>query len=247
MSSPSNSAHAEELAPAIDAAVRDRPMVTMREVGKIFVTERLETHALSDINLTVARGEYLRIEGPSGCGKSTLLSVLGLLDEADSGEYRLDGVAVAGLSPTQRARLRNRLLGFVFQSFNLIGELTVVENVELPLRYRGGIGKAERREQALALLDRVGIAPRADHYPPQLSGGQQQRAAIARALIGDPVLLLADEPTGNLDAASGHVVMDLLAECHAGGAAVCVVSHDPTYAAMADRTLRLDEGKLVLG
>lgn len=223
----------------------ETPLVAMREVGKVFLTEKVETHALADISLTVERGEYLHIAGPTGCGKSTLLSVIGLLEEASAGEYRLDGVAVAGLSLTQRARLRNRLLGFVFQSFNLIGDITVVENVELPLRYRGGIDAGERRERAMALLDRVGIAPRAEHFPAQLSGGQQQRAAIARALIGEPRLLLADEPTGSLDAASGRVVMDLLAECHAGGATVCVVSHDPIYANLATRTLNLAEGRLV--
>ena len=223
----------------------ETPLVAMREVGKVFLTEKVETHALADISLTVERGEYLHIAGPTGCGKSTLLSVIGLLEEASAGEYRLDGVAVAGLSLTQRARLRNRLLGFVFQSFNLIGDITVVENVELPLRYRGGIDAGERRERAMALLDRVGIAPRAEHFPAQLSGGQQQRAAIARALIGEPRLLLADEPTGSLDAASGRVVMDLLAECHAGGATVCVVSHDPVYADLATRTLHLAEGRLV--
>lgn len=223
----------------------ETPLVAMREVGKVFLTEKVETHALADISLTVERGEYLHIAGPTGCGKSTLLSVIGLLEEASAGEYRLDGVSVAGLSLTQRARLRNRLLGFVFQSFNLIGDITVVENVELPLRYRGGIDAGERRERAMALLDRVGIAPRAEHFPAQLSGGQQQRAAIARALIGEPRLLLADEPTGSLDAASGRVVKDLLAECHAGGATVCVVSHDPVYADLATRTLHLAEGRLV--
>lgn len=223
----------------------ETPLVAMRGVGKVFVTEKMETHALANINLTVERGEYLHIEGPSGCGKSTLLSVIGLLDDATEGDYRLDGVPVDELSLTQCARLRNRLLGFVFQSFNLIGDLTIVENVELPLRYRGGVDRAAQRDRAMALLDRVGIAPRAEHYPAQLSGGQQQRAAIARALIGEPVLLLADEPTGNLDAASGHIAMDLLAECHAGGAAVCVVSHDPAYAEVANRTLRLAEGRLV--
>ena len=221
------------------------PMVAMRDVGKVFVTERMETHALENVSLTVRRGEYLRIEGPSGCGKSTLLGVIGLIEEASGGDYRLDGVAVAGLSRTQRARLRNRLLGFVFQSFNLIADLTLAENVELPLAYRGGIDRQARRERALALLDRVGLAPRAGHYPAQLSGGQQQRAAIARALIGEPALLLADEPTGNLDAGAGGEVMDLLAECHAEGATVCVVSHDPAYAHMADRALRLDQGRVV--
>ena len=219
------------------------PLVRMRGVGRVFVTERVETHALTGIDLSIQRGEYLRIEGPSGCGKSTLLSLMGLLDQASSGSYALDGVAVAGLSFAQRARLRNRLLGFVFQSFNLIAKMTIVENVALPLYYRG-VGKSERREAAMALLDRVGIAPRAEHYPAQLSGGQQQRAAIARAVIGKPMLVLADEPTGNLDAQASEKVMDLLAEAHGQGAAVCVVSHDPTYAHMAERALRLSEGRI---
>lgn len=228
-----------------DVQTDETPMVAMRDVGKVFVTERMETHALADVSLTVRRGEYLRIEGPSGCGKSTLLGVIGLIEEASGGDYRLDGVTVAGLSRTQRARLRNRLLGFVFQSFNLIADLTIAENVELPLVYRGGIERQARQERALALLDRVGIAPRAGHYPAQLSGGQQQRAAIARALVGEPALLLADEPTGNLDAGAGGEVMDLLAGCHAEGTTVCVVSHDPAYAHMADRAIRLDQGRVI--
>lgn len=236
----------EEARVPIEADLPDEtPMVAMRGVGRVFVTERVETHALADVSLTVRRGEYLRIEGPSGCGKSTLLGVIGLIEEASGGDYRLDGVPVAGLSRTQRARLRNRLLGFVFQSFNLVADLTIAENVELPLVYRGGIDRQARRERALALLERVGIAPRAGHYPAQISGGQQQRAAIARALVGEPALLLADEPTGNLDAGAGGEVMDLLAQCHAEGTTVCVVSHDPAYAHMADRAIRLDQGRVV--
>ena len=220
------------------------PLVEMTAVGKVFVTEKMETQALADVDLAVARGEFLHIEGPSGCGKSTLLAIMGLLETASTGRYALAGTDASGLSLTQRARLRNRVLGFVFQSFNLISDMTVVENVELPLRYRGGVDHAERRERAMALLDRVGIAPRAEHFPAQLSGGQQQRAAVARALVGEPELLLADEPTGNLDAESGQVVMDLLAECHAAGAAICMVSHNPEYAALADRKLRLQDGRL---
>ena len=220
------------------------PLVEMAAVGKVFVTEKMETQALADIDLAVAPGEFLHIEGPSGCGKSTLLAIMGLLEEASTGRYALAGTETSGLSLTARARLRNRVLGFVFQSFNLISDMTVVENVELPLRYRGGVHPAERRERAMALLDRVGIAPRAEHFPAQLSGGQQQRAAVARALVGEPALLLADEPTGNLDAGSGQVVLDLLAECHAAGAAICMVSHNPEYAAMADRKLRLQDGRL---
>ena len=223
------------------------PLVRMQSVGKVFTTKTVETQALADIDLVLERGEYLRVEGPSGCGKSTLLSLMGLLDQASFGEYALGGVPVAGLSLTRRAALRNRFLGFVFQSFNLVPQMTIVENVELPLRYRAGVGKAERRERAMALLDRVGIAPRAEHYPAQLSGGQQQRAALARALIGKPLLVLADEPTGNLDSVASAKVMELIAESHADGAAVCVVSHDATYAHMADRTLRLDQGRIVGG
>ena len=225
-------------------ATATQPLVALADVGKVFVTERMETQALADISLAIAPGEYLHVDGPSGCGKSTLLSIIGLMDDATSGSYALDGASVAALSLTARARLRNRVLGFVFQAFNLISDITIVENVELPLRYRG-VGKPERRERAMALLERVGIAPRAAHFPAQLSGGQQQRAAVARALVGEPALVLADEPTGNLDAESGRGVMELLAEYHAGGAAICLVSHDPSYAAMADRTAQLRDGRLI--
>jgi len=223
------------------------PVVDLRGLNKVFVTEKVETHALSDVSFEIQRGEYLLVQGPSGCGKSTLLAVLGLLEQPTSGEYRLHGTDVRDLSLTRRARLRNEELGFVFQAYNLIGELTVLENVELPLRYRKGPGKttaAERAEKAMRLLEDVGIAHRAEHYPAQLSGGQQQRAALARALIGEPTLILADEPTGNLDSDSEDAVMELLASCHSRGTTLCVVSHNPKYTGVANRTLRLSEGRL---
>ena len=223
------------------------PVVQLRDMHKVFVTERVETHALSDVTMDIRRGEYLLIQGPSGCGKSTLLSILGLLDTPSSGEYMLEDTDTRSLGLTQRARLRNLMLGFVFQSFNLVADLTILENVELPLRYRKGSGRptpAERSEKAMNLLHDVGIAHRAEHYPAQLSGGQQQRAAVARALIGEPSLLLADEPTGNLDADAEDTVMELLAGCHAKGTTLCVVSHNPKYVEVADRILSLSEGRL---
>ena len=226
----------------------ETPVVELRGLTKVFLTERVETRALSKVSFEIQRGEYLLIQGPSGCGKSTLLAILGLLDEPTDGEYRLHGTDTRGLNLTRRARLRNRELGFVFQSFNLIHSMTILENVELPLHYRRGVVKAtaaERSEKAMALLKNVGIAHRADHYPPQLSGGQQQRAAVARALIGDPSLILADEPTGNLDSESEDAVMELLATCQANGTTICVVSHNPKYEAVSDRTLTLSEGRLV--
>ena len=228
-------------------APAEDPVVSLQGVHKVFVTEKVETHALADVSLEISRGEYVLVQGPSGCGKSTLLSILGLLEPPTSGEYRLAGADTRGLGLAARARLRNRALGFVFQSFNLVSDLTIRENVELPLRYRRGAGKPEaeeRTERAMRLLQEVGIRHRADHYPPQLSGGQQQRAAVARALIGEPTLLLADEPTGNLDSDSEDVVMELLANCHANGATLCVVSHNPKYAEVAGRTLTLAEGRL---
>ena len=222
-------------------------VVRLRQLTKVFVTEKVETHALSEVSLDVGRGEYLLVRGPSGCGKSTLLSILGLLDTPSSGRYSLLGADTEKLSLAARAHLRNRELGFVFQSFNLIGDLTIRENVELPLRYRRGVMKTtaiERRERAEALLDQVGIANRRDHYPAQLSGGQQQRAAIARAFVGDPSLLLADEPTGNLDSDSEDIVVELLADCHAQGKTVCVVSHNPKFIEAAGRVVTLTEGRL---
>ncbi len=225
----------------------ETPLVELRNLNKIFVTEKVETHALSNVSFGIERGEYLLVQGPSGCGKSTLLSILGLLEQPTSGEYLLAGTDTRDLNLTRRARLRNEKLGFVFQSFNLIGDLTILENVELPLRYRKGDGKtraAERAEKAMELLEEVGIAHRAEHYPAQLSGGQQQRAAVARALIAEPSLILADEPTGNLDSDSEDAVMALLADSHAKGTTLCVVSHNPKYAAVANRTLELSEGRL---
>lgn len=229
------------------ADAEDGPVVSLRGVHKVFVTEKVETHALANVSFEIGRGEYVLVEGPSGCGKSTLLSILGLLEPPTSGDYQLAGTDTRALGLAARARLRNRELGFVFQSFNLVSDLTIRENVELPLRYRRGAAKPtaeERAERAMRLLEDVGIPHRADHYPPQLSGGQQQRAAVARALIGEPTLLLADEPTGNLDSDSEDVVMELLANCHANGATLCVVSHNPKYAEVAGRTLTLAEGRL---
>ena len=224
------------------------PLITMRGIQKVFLTDDVETHALSEIHLDVMKGEYVAIEGPSGCGKTTLLSILGLLDTPTAGEYTLGGESVAGLSAADRARVRNRQIGFVFQAFNLIGDLTVFENVELPLTYRtgdGAIDAAERRRRVTAALERVGMAHRTKHYPAQLSGGQQQRVAVARAVAGDPAILLADEPTGNLDSANGEQVMTLLQELHAGGATICMVTHDPRYAEHAERSVRLFDGRVV--
>ena len=227
--------------------VETEVVVRLENLGKVFVTAKVETHALADVSLMIKRGEYLLVRGPSGSGKTTLLSILGLLEAPSSGRYVLLGAETGTLGLTARARLRNSELGFVFQTFNLIAELTVRDNVELPLRYRRGSTKPtviERRDRAEALLDQVGIAHRADHYPAQLSGGQLQRAAIARALVGEPSLLLADEPTGNLDEASEDVVMGLLADCHARGKTLCVVSHNPKYIEAADRVVTLSEGRL---
>ena len=226
----------------------EMPLVRLRGVGKIFVTEKVETHALSDVSLDIRRGEYVLVQGPSGCGKSTLLSILGLLDRPSCGEYVLLGELTSGLGLSQRARLRNSKIGFVFQSFNLIDELTILENVELPLRYRKGterMSASDRVDRAMELLEDVGIDHRAGHYPAQLSGGQQQRAAVARALIGEPSMLLADEPTGNLDPASEDAIMELLADCHKTGTTICVVSHNPKFSAAAGQVLRLSEGRLV--
>jgi putative ABC transport system ATP-binding protein len=220
------------------------PLIALTNVTRVFVADDVETHALSDITLTIDPGEYVSIAGPSGCGKSTLLSILGLLDTPTRGEYVLNGRAVAGLSHGERARIRNREIGFIFQSFNLIGDLTVFENVELPLTYRG-MSVAERRQRATEALERVGMAHRARHMPGQLSGGQQQRVAVARAVAGDPLILLADEPTGNLDSRSGESVMALLDELHQAGATICIVTHDPRYARHAGRQIYLFDGQLV--
>ena len=221
-----------------------QPLIQLSGVTKVFVTEDVETHALAGIHLEIRKGEYVSIAGPSGCGKSTLLAILGLLDSPTEGSYTLNGQPVGNLKLGDRARIRNREIGFIFQAFNLIGDLTVYENVELPLTYRG-MGGAERRKRVHEALERVGMGHRVKHYPSQLSGGQQQRVAVARALVGSPSILLADEPTGNLDSANGEQVMQLLKELHLGGATICMVTHDPRYALLADRTIHLFDGRIV--
>ena len=219
-------------------------LIHLADVKKVFYTDEVETHALSGIHLDIKKGEYLSIAGPSGCGKSTLLSILGLLDTPTDGEYVLNDQPVENLSLSQRARIRNREVGFIFQSFNLIGDLTVYENVELPLTYRG-MNSSERKQRSTAALERVGMAHRAKHLPSQLSGGQQQRVAVARAVAGEPSILLADEPTGNLDSANGEAVMNLLSELHREGATICMVTHDPRYAQLAERSITLFDGRIV--
>src|SRR5947208_11867724 len=221
-----------------------KPLIHLQDVTKVFLTDEVETHALSGIHLDIRNGEYVSIAGPSGCGKSTLLSILGLLDTPSGGSYSLKGSEVANLSFPERARIRNREIGFIFQSFNLIGDLTVYENVELPLTYRG-MPSAERKKRVQESLDKVGMAHRMKHYPSQLSGGQQQRVAVARALCGQPAILLADEPTGNLDSRNSEAVMDLLRGLHREGATICMVTHDPRYARYADRTIHLFDGRVV--
>ena len=221
-----------------------QPLILLEGVTKIFYTDEVETHALSGVHLEIQRGEYVSIAGPSGCGKSTLLSILGLLDTPTAGRYVLNGRAFEKLKPAERARIRNREVGFIFQAFNLIGDLTVYENVELPLTYRG-MRAAERKKRVHEALEKVGMSHRMKHYPSQLSGGQQQRVAVARGLGGSPSILLADEPTGNLDSTNGQAVMDLLSELHKQGATVCMVTHDPRYASFADRTVHLFDGRLV--
>jgi putative ABC transport system ATP-binding protein len=221
-----------------------QPLIKLDQVSKVFVTDEVETHALAGIHFEVHKGEYLSISGPSGCGKSTLLAILGLLDTPSDGVYSLNGKSVTGLKLSERARIRNREIGFIFQAFNLIGDLTVYENVELPLTYRG-MPSSERKRRVQEALERVGMSHRMKHYPSQLSGGQQQRVAVARALSGDPVILLADEPTGNLDSANGEAVMNLLKELHSAGSTICMVTHDPRYAEFADRTIRLFDGRIV--
>ncbi len=220
------------------------PLIKLENVSKVFVTDEVETHALSGIAFEIRKGEYVSIAGPSGCGKSTLLAILGLLDTPSEGVYYLNGSAVTGLKLSERARIRNREIGFIFQAFNLIGDLTVYENVELPLTYRG-LSSGERKRRVQESLERVGMSHRMKHYPSQLSGGQQQRVAVARALAGEPLILLADEPTGNLDSANGESVMTLLRDLHKGGATICMVTHDPRYAEFADRTFSLFDGRVV--
>jgi len=220
------------------------PLIRLEGLGKVFYTDEVETHALSDVHLEVRKGEYVAISGPSGCGKSTLLSILGLLDSPTGGTYNLNGTPVQSLGPSQRSRIRNREIGFIFQSFNLIGDLTVYENVELPLTYRG-MRAAERKERAMRALERVGMGHRAKHLPSQLSGGQQQRVAVARALVGEPSILLADEPTGNLDSRNGDAVMILLRELHRAGSTICMVTHDPRFTRHAERAIHLFDGRVV--
>ena len=220
------------------------PLIRLEGIRKVFYTDEVETHALSEVHLEVQQGEYLAIAGPSGCGKTTLLSILGLLDTPSEGAYSLAGQPVAMLGPGERARVRNRQIGFIFQAFNLIGDLTVAENVELPLTYRG-LDAAERHRRVKQALERVGMAHRMRHFPSQLSGGQQQRVAVARAVAGDPAILLADEPTGNLDSTNGEAVMELLRELHQAGSTICMVTHDARYAAHADRSIHLFDGRVV--
>lgn len=219
-------------------------LIQLQGVKKVFLTDEIETHALAGIELAIERGEFVSIAGPSGCGKSTLLSIIGLLDSPSEGRYLLKGKPVESLDRSERARIRNREIGFIFQAFNLIGDLTVYENVELPLTYRG-IGGAERKRRVTEALERVEMGHRMKHYPAQLSGGQQQRVAVARALAGEPAVLLADEPTGNLDSKNGEAVMELLRMLHGQGATICMVTHDQRYSDHADRVVHLFDGKMV--
>jgi len=218
-------------------------LIRLEGVTKVFHADEVETHALSNVHLEIKNGEFVSIAGPSGCGKSTLLSILGLLDSPSEGNYWIHTDAVENLSPSDRTRIRNREIGFVFQAFNLIGDLTVYENVELPLTYRS-MGAPERKRRVQEVLERVGMAQRAKHYPAQLSGGQQQRVAVARALVGQPSILLADEPTGNLDSKNSEAVIELLRQLHGEGATICMVTHDPRYAEIADRTIHLMDGRI---
>jgi putative ABC transport system ATP-binding protein len=220
------------------------PLIHLESVTKVFVTDEVETHALAGIQMDIHKGEYVSISGPSGCGKSTLLAILGLLDTPSDGTYLLDGEPVGKLSAAERARVRNRQIGFIFQAFNLIGDLTVYENVELPLTYRGMEG-SERKKRVHDALEKVGMSHRMKHYPSQLSGGQQQRVAVARAVAGEPLILLADEPTGNLDSTNGEAVMELLRDLHRQGATIIMVTHDPRYARHADRSIHLFDGLIV--
>ena len=221
------------------------PLIELHNICRHFLTDSTETRAVHDISLTINEGEYVSIAGPSGCGKSTLLSILGLLDTPSGGHYWLNGTAVEELDHSQRAHIRNREIGFIFQAFNLIGDLTVFENVELPLTYRTGLNKEERKQRVVESLERVGMAHRLRHYPSQLSGGQQQRVAVARALVGRPSILLADEPTGNLDSKNGEAVMSLLKDLHDEGATICMVTHDQRYAEHADRKIHMFDGRVV--
>jgi putative ABC transport system ATP-binding protein len=225
------------------ANTENSAIIDLRNIAKVFLTDEVETHALADVHFAIQKGEYVAISGPSGCGKTTLLSILGLLDTPSSGEYMLAGQNVSRLSPVERARVRNRQIGFIFQAFNLIGDLTVFENVELPLTYRE-MPASERKSRVEAALQRVGMSHRSGHFPAQLSGGQQQRVAVARAVAGDPAILLADEPTGNLDSKNGESVMELLRELNGNGATICMVTHDTRYAQHADREVQLFDGRV---
>ena len=220
------------------------PMIRLNGIRKVFNTDEIETHALNDVHVEIRNGEFISIAGPSGCGKSTLLAILGLLDTPSHGTYTLRGKEVSKISPRERAQIRNREIGFIFQAFNLIGDLTVYENVELPLTYRD-IDAAERKTRVNEALERVGMAHRRKHYPSQLSGGQQQRVAVARALAGRPLILLADEPTGNLDSANGEAVMELLRDLHREGSTICMVTHDARFTRWADRNIQLFDGRVV--
>src|ERR1700716_3157103 len=222
-----------------------QPLIQIQDMTKVFYTDEIETHALSGIHMSVNKGEYVAMSGPSGCGKSTLLSIIGLLDTPTAGRYQLNGKPVENLNFAERSRIRNQEIGFIFQSFNLIGDLTVYENVELPLTYRPGMTAPERKRRVQESLERVAMAHRMRHYPSQLSGGQQQRVAVARALAGSPSILLADEPTGNLDSRNGEAVMELLEALHSDGATVCMVTHDQRYANFAERTIHLFDGRIV--
>lgn len=219
-------------------------LIRMENISKVFYTDEVETHALAGVHMEIRKGEYVSIAGPSGSGKSTLLALIGLLDSPSDGEYTLNGNSVANLDVSQRSRIRNREIGFIFQSFNLIGDLNVYENVELPLTYRG-MSSNERKERVHQALERVGMSHRTRHYPSQLSGGQQQRVAVARALAGSPSILLADEPTGNLDSRNAEAVMDLLRDLHREGATICMVTHDPRFASHAERRIHLFDGRVV--
>src|SRR5437764_12712564 len=222
-----------------------QPLIQIEDLPMVFYTDELETHAVSGVHLGIGKGEYVAISGPSGCGKSTLLSIIGLLDTPTGGKFQLNGEPVENLDFGARSRIRNREIGFIFQSFNLIGDLTVYENVELPLTYRQKMPSAERKKRVMESLERVGMAHRVRHYPSQLSGGQQQRVAVARALGGHPSILLADEPTGNLDSRNGDAVMKLLQDLHQEGATICMVTHDPRFVQHAEREIRLFDGKVV--
>src|ERR1700719_2692993 len=222
-----------------------QPLIQIQDMTKVFYADEIETHALSGVHLSINKGEYVAMSGPSGCGKSTLLSIIGLLDTPTEGSYSLNGKTVENLDFAERSRIRNQEIGFIFQSFNLIGDLTVYENVELPLTYRQRMPSADRKKRVMESLERVGMAHRIRHYPSQLSGGQQQRVAVARALAGHPSILLADEPTGNLDSRNGEAVMELLSELHKEGATICMVTHDPRYARCAERSITLFDGRIV--